>query len=73
MNSKVINNKQELPYPKLMQNLDDQGFIILFFNEYEGVVVSQDTDADWDIGEVGRQFISSDFKDFNGKIELSNG
>jgi hypothetical protein len=70
MKVKVIESKQEIPFPKLMES--DIGTIVLFYKEREGVLLKTVPESFKEVGEYHEEWAMDCFTDFEGKLELTN-
>jgi hypothetical protein len=66
----TINEKQEKPFPKLMEGKYQIGeLIVLFTDKFTGKVVKSDF---YPLGMSGKYWNPINFKDFHGTITLEN-
>lgn len=71
MKSKVKNSKKvKGKYPKLMSNTTD-GFVVLFKEPYNGVVIANET-SQHELGYSSDRWLMEYFEEFNGKVILEN-
>lgn len=65
--------KKELPFPKLMIHYNN-GRIILFTSQSEGVVVNRGTIlSSFHVGEYSKGWTSVLYRDYKGSVCLENG
>ena len=71
MKVKVIESKakEERPFPKLMEG--DGGSLVLMNSKGEGTLLRAGTVLR-ELGEYSNEWFMACFKDFEGKLELSN-
>jgi hypothetical protein len=72
MKVKVIESKakEERPYPKLMESYN--GTIVLMYREGEGTVLNKGSITMREVCEYIDCWEMDGFKDFEGKLELTN-
>ena len=66
---KVKEGKEETPYPKLMKG--DGGSIVLMYSRGEGTLLRAAKNSSTEL-EYSNEWFMACFKDFEGKLELSN-
>ena len=67
----IVEDRQEMKYPKLMVSVDCSDRIVLFFAMGVGVVVVSH-DKRWVLGHYSNGWNMTNFKDYNGSITLTN-
>lgn len=65
-----VEEKQHLPFPKLMV-AEDTKIIVLFAEADKGCVVSSGTSSAWEVGEYGDGWVMSYFKDLPEDVEIT--
>ena len=63
--------KRELNYPGLMKAIYG-GFIVLFVERCEGIVVNDEGDNIYSIGDYRTDWVEDSFEVFEGEVTLSN-
>tara|TARA_R110000850_G_scaffold271705_1_gene406212 strand:- start:551 stop:769 length:219 start_codon:yes stop_codon:yes gene_type:complete len=61
--------KKELPFPKLMESNQNEGFVVLFTSQNVGVAVTQGFHV---IGHTSNSWDMFAFGDYDGKVILKN-
>jgi hypothetical protein len=77
MKTNIKNKPTPNPFPKLMQNNNINGFIVLMrkvssYGHAYGTVVSVGDSKRWELGEHSDSWAIDAFHDFEGTLELSN-